>query len=113
MRARKAAGRGLTFPVAYGVTREDSEVFGARWDSDCGFIQPAELLLGGGGIMLGSMYASGPVGRTGVDEALRLITMRERRRPEQEPGAHETCDPGARGRVLHADPPCRVRPPAR
>ena len=62
-------GRGLTFPVAYGVTRE-------------------EFLLGRGGIVLGSMYASGPVGRMGADEAVRLITMREGRRREQEPGTH-------------------------
>jgi hypothetical protein len=67
------AGRGLTFPVAYGVSREESEVFGAWWDSDRGFIQPAEFLLGRGGIVLGSMYASGPVGRMGADEAVRLI----------------------------------------
>jgi hypothetical protein len=86
--AREVAGRGLTFPVAYGVTREASEVFGAWWDRDRGFIQPAEFLLGRGVIVLGSMYASGPVGRMGADEAVRLITMRERRRREQETGAH-------------------------
>ena len=86
--AREVAGRGLTFPVAYGVTREESEIFGAWWDRDRGFIQPAEFLLGRGGIVLGSMYASGPVGRMGADEAVRLITMRERRRREQESGTH-------------------------
>jgi peroxiredoxin len=86
--AREVAGRGLTFPVAYGVTKEESEVFGAWWDGERHFIQPAEFLLGRGGIVLGSMYASGPVGRMGADEAVRLITMRERRRREQEPGAH-------------------------
>jgi hypothetical protein len=86
--AREVAGRGLTFPVAYGVTREESAVFGAWWDHDRGFIQPAEFLLGRGGIVLGSMYASGPLGRMGADEAVRLITMRERRRREQEAGAH-------------------------
>jgi peroxiredoxin len=86
--AREVAGRGLTFPLAYGVTRAESEMFGAWWDSDRGFIQPAEFLLGRGGIVLGSMYASGPVGRMEADEAVRLITMRERRRREQEPGAH-------------------------
>jgi hypothetical protein len=106
-------GRGLTFPVAYGVTREASAVFGAWWDRDRGFIQPAECLLGRGGIVLGSMYASGPVGRMGADEVVRLITRRERRRREQEPGTHETCDLGARGRVLHADPLCGVQLPAR
>jgi peroxiredoxin len=86
--AREVVGRGLTFPVAYGVTREESAVLGAWWDRDRGFIQPAEFLLGRGGIVLGSMYASGPVGRMGADEAVRLITMRERRRREQEPGTH-------------------------
>ena len=86
--AQEVAGRGLTVPVAYGVTREEAEVFGAWWDRDRGFIQPAEFLLGRGGIVLGSMYASGPVGRMGADEAVRLITMRERRRQEQESEAH-------------------------
>jgi hypothetical protein len=52
-------------------------VFSARWDSDRGFIQPAAFLLGRGGIVPGSMYASGPVGRMGADEAVRLITTRE------------------------------------
>jgi hypothetical protein len=86
--AREVAGRGLTFPVAYGVAREESEVFGAWWERDHGLIQPAEFLLGRGGIVLGSMDASGPVGRMGADEAVRLITMRERRRREQETAAH-------------------------
>ena len=45
-------------------------------------------LLGRGGVILGSMYASGPVGRIGADEVVRLITTRERRRREQETGAH-------------------------
>jgi hypothetical protein len=66
-------------------------VLGAWWDRDRGFIQPAEFLLGRGGVVLGSMYASGPVGRMGADEAVRLITMRERRRRDQEAGARCPC----------------------
>jgi hypothetical protein len=77
--AQEVVNRGLTFPVAYGVTREESELFGAWWEGERGYIQPAEFLLGRG-IVLGSMYASGPVGRMGADEAMRLITTRERRR---------------------------------
>ena len=84
--AREVVSRGLTFPVAYGVTREESEMFGAWWESERGFIQPAEFLLGRAGVVLGSMYASGPVGRMGADEAVRLITTRERRRREQGAG---------------------------
>ena len=85
--AQEVVSRGLTFPVAYGTTREEAELIGAWWDGERGFIQPAEFLLGRGGVVLGSMYASGPVGRMGADEAVRLITTRERRR-EQDAGAH-------------------------
>ena len=87
--AQEVVSRGLTFPVAYGTTREESEVVGAWWEGERGFIQPAEFLLGRGGVVLGSMYASGPVGRMGADEVAHLITTRERRRREQEEaGAH-------------------------
>jgi peroxiredoxin len=85
--AQEVVSRGLTFPVAYGTTREESELVGAWWEGERGFIQPAEFLLGRGGVVLGSMYASGPVGRMGADEAARLIMTRERRRREQEAGA--------------------------
>ena len=83
--SQEVAGKGLTYPVAYGVTQEESESFGAWWSEDRGgYIQPAEFLLGRGGVVLGAMYASGPVGRLGVDEAIRQITNRERRRREEE-----------------------------
>jgi peroxiredoxin len=82
---KEMADKGLTFPVAYGVTREESESFGAWWSEDRGgYIQPAEFLIGRGGVVLGAMYASGPVGRMGADEAMRLITRREQTRKEQE-----------------------------
>ena len=80
---------GATFDLAYGVTQEESETFGAWWNVDHhgGYIQPSEFLLGRGGVVLGSMYATGPVGRMGADEAVRQITNRERRRREQESNA--------------------------
>ena len=76
---------GLTFPVAYGLTREQSDSFGAWWieDQHGGHNQPTEFLLGRGGTVLGSMYTSGQVGRMAPEEAIRLITARERRRLEQ------------------------------
>ena len=83
--AQAMVADGLTFPVAYGVTRADADLIGAWWSEDRGgYIQPTEFLLGRGGVVLASMYASGPVGRMGSDEALRWITNRERRRLEQE-----------------------------
>ena len=74
-----------SFDFAYGVKQTESESFGAWWSEDRGgYIQPAEFLIGRGGVVLGSMYASGPVGRMGADEAVRLITNRQRRRKEAE-----------------------------
>ncbi len=78
--ATEVAGKGLTFPVAYGARKEDSDAMGSWWAEDHhgGYIQPSEFLLGRGGTVLGSMYASGPVGRMRAGEAVRLIQNRER-----------------------------------
>ncbi|MAF40212.1 MAG: hypothetical protein CL696_15265 [Chloroflexi bacterium] len=79
----------LTFPIAYGATKADSDLVGAWWSEDReGYIQPAEFLLGRGGTVLGAMYASGPVGRMGADEAIRLITRRENMRKEEDAKAN-------------------------
>ena len=78
---------GLTFSMAHGVTKAECEQLGAWWSEDRGgYMQPTEFLLGRGGVVLGCMYASGPIGRMGVDEAIRQITNRERRRIESEDG---------------------------
>ena len=83
--AREVQGRGLSFPVAYGATRADADTIGAWWSDDRGgYIQPAEFLLGRGGVVLGSMYASGPVGRMNADEVIHAITFRENRRRQEE-----------------------------
>jgi len=83
--AQEVKDKGLSFPVAYRATKEDGATIGAWWSEDRGgYIQPAEFLLGRGGTVLGSMYASGPVGRMGADEAIRQITRREGIRREEE-----------------------------
>ena len=85
--AQEVVRRGLTFPVAYGCTKADADAIDAWWGDhppDGYHIQPSEFLLGRGGVILGSMYASGQMGRMGADEAIRLITGRERRRLAQE-----------------------------
>lgn len=72
---------GVSFPMAYGVTRADADLLGAWWsDAHDGHIQPTEFLLGRGGTVLGAMYASGPVGRINADEAIHFIEGRERAR---------------------------------
>ncbi|SUZ84731.1 uncharacterized protein METZ01_LOCUS37585 [marine metagenome] len=75
--------------MAYGATKADGDLIGAWWSEERdGYIQPAEFLLGRGGTVLGAMYASGPVGRMGADEAIALITRRETIRREEEEKAH-------------------------
>ena len=79
----------LSFPVGYGVTKADAHILDAGGAEDRGgYIQPTEFLLGRGGTVLGGMYASGPVGRMGADEAIRLITRRENIRREEEDKAN-------------------------
>ena len=83
--AREVQGRGLSFPVAYGASKADADNIGAWWSDDRGgYIQPAEFLIGRGGVVLGSMYASGPVGRMNADEVIHAITFRENRRRQEE-----------------------------
>ncbi|HIC15897.1 MAG TPA: hypothetical protein EYM65_08155 [Dehalococcoidia bacterium] len=77
----------LTFTMAYGATKEHADAVGGWWASDANhgeYNQPIEFILGRGGVVLGSIYASGPVGRMGADEAVRLINFRERARLAQE-----------------------------
>ena len=83
--AREVQGRGLSFPVAYGATKADTDTIGAWWSDDRGgYVQPAEFLLSRGGVVAGAMYASGPVGRMGADEVIRFIQFRENRRRQEE-----------------------------
>ena len=81
MQAQDVASNGITFPIAYGCTKADAEAIGAWWGNhapDGEHIQPTEFLLRQGGTVLGSMYASGPVGRISAEEAVSLITTREK-----------------------------------
>jgi len=71
--------------MAYAATKADGDLLGSWWSEDRGgYIQPTELLLGRGGTVLGAIYASGPVGRMGADEAIHYITYRENIRREEE-----------------------------
>ena len=72
---------GLTFPVAYGVTPETVASLAPSWTEDNRhgrYLQPMEFLVRANTV-LGSMYASGPIGRMEVEQALAFIRSRERR----------------------------------
>ena len=65
----------LGFPVAYGVTREQGDRIGAWWEERRGHIQPSEFVLTQKGRVLGSLYASSPVGRMDPEETLSLMRI--------------------------------------
>ncbi len=66
----------LSFPVAWGMTREDADVIGAKWEPRRDHIQPSEFILRGGRVM-GSTYSNSPVGRMDPTETITLIRIVE------------------------------------
>ena len=80
---RMAEEVGLTFPIAYGVTEESVKGLAPWWTEDNNhgrYLQPMEFLVLRHGVVFGSMYASGPIGRMGVEEVIASVKNRERRR---------------------------------
>ena len=79
---------GITFQIGYGLTESKLTEFDPWWgNNEHGrHPQPMEFLVLRGGTVFGSMYASGPVGRMGVDEVIEAIKGRERRRIRADDG---------------------------
>lgn len=70
----------LSFPVAYGVTREQAAALDTWWEDRRSIVQPSEFILDGTGKVLGATYSSGPVGRMAPEEVVRYLTMVESRK---------------------------------
>ena len=49
----------VSFPVAYGVTRDMADRLGAWWEERRSIIQPSEFLIDAGGKILASSYSDG------------------------------------------------------
>ncbi len=83
--AQQVAARGLTFPLAHGMTEEEVAFIGGWWRDDRGgYVQPAEFLIERTGYIFGSLYASGiPSGLT-PERAAVWVLRRERQRREAE-----------------------------
>jgi len=68
----------VSFPVAYGATREDGEKIGAWWgEQRGGIIQPAEFVVAADGKVVASSYSAGPIGRIDAADVVRMITRLE------------------------------------
>ncbi len=80
--AETVAERGFTFPLAYGVTPEETAIFGGSWREDRGgYIQPAEFLVEPGGQIFGTLYSSGiPSGITPERVAVWILRQERSRK---------------------------------
>ena len=80
--AQMAKEEGITFPIAYGVTPESVGALAPLWGEEKGYgltVEPMEFLVRRG-FVIGSMYASGPVGRMDVTQLIHFIKLREKSR---------------------------------
>lgn len=73
-KARDVAAE-LSFPVAYGVTREQAESIGAWWEERRSIVQPSEFLLAADGKVRAATYSSGPIGRIDAADVVKLVNF--------------------------------------
>ncbi len=66
---------GLSYPVAYGVTRAVADQLGSWWDDRRGIIQPSEFLLAADGKVRSATYSSGPIGRVDAGDVAKLVAF--------------------------------------
>jgi len=70
----------LSFPVAYGVTREQADSIDAWWESRRDIVQPSEFLLNAEHKVLFSSYSSGPIGRMNPPDVVKVIQFMEKQK---------------------------------
>jgi peroxiredoxin len=73
----KEIAAGLSFPVAYGVTRAQADQLGSWWEERRGIVQPSEFLVGASGKILQASYSTGPIGRIEAMDVVRMINFME------------------------------------
>jgi peroxiredoxin len=73
-KARDVAAE-LSFPVAYGVTREQADSIGAWWEERRSIVQPSEFLLAADGKVRAATYSSGPIGRIDAADVVKLVNF--------------------------------------
>jgi len=68
---------GVSFPIAYGVTRAQADQLGSWWEDRRGIVQPSEFIVGADGKIMLSSYSSGPLGRIEPTDVVRMINFYE------------------------------------
>jgi peroxiredoxin len=69
----EVAQSGISFPLGYGITRDDANALGSWWDEKRAFIQPSEFIFRPNGQIIQSSYSSGPLARTLPEDVLALL----------------------------------------
>lgn len=67
----------LSFPIAYGVTREIADRLGSWWEDRRQIIQPSEFVLDADNNVILSSYSDGPLGRIEGADVVRLVKFYE------------------------------------
>ena len=78
-KAEEVAGK-LSFPVAYGVSRDDADKLDSWWEDRRGIIQPSEFILDSEVKVLNSSYATGPIGRFDPAAVVRVLNFYEKQK---------------------------------
>lgn len=71
----KEVAAGLSFPVAYGVTREQADRLGSWWEERRGLIQPSEFLVAADGKVRSATYSTGPIGRVDAGDVVNIVNF--------------------------------------
>ena len=65
----------VSFPIAYGVTRDIADALGSWWEGRRGIIQPSEFIVDAEGKIVHSSYSSGPLARTLAPDVISLLKL--------------------------------------
>jgi peroxiredoxin len=78
-KAREVASE-VSFPIGYGVTRDNAKTLGAWWEDRRNIIQPSEFIVGMDNKIIVSSYSDGPLGRIEGADVVKLIRFYESRK---------------------------------
>ncbi|MAF48898.1 MAG: hypothetical protein CMM10_11575 [Rhodospirillaceae bacterium] len=67
----------VSYPVAYGVSRDTTDSIGSWWDENRNFVQPSEFVLNNEGKVVFASYSSGPLARLDPEDAIKMINYIE------------------------------------
>ena len=78
-KAQEVAGK-VSLPIAYGVTKDQTDQFGAWWEDRRQIVQPSDFVLNEAGKVMSATYSTGPIGRLEAADAIRFIQFMEKQK---------------------------------